>query len=213
MARSTTDRRKPSIARECRTRDRRRDVSTRAPDIPCICRPAPSAEPDDHGQNLLLATALLVGATVAQARFLPYGQACPNARNVLRVQGLPKLGSTFTVNGIMFPGTCTRKHCPCPCCDCNLCAGAVLFLGVARFRVQLPGGCDLLVTPDIPFVGNLRGDVAIPVPNVAALNGARFYMQRMDVQLREVTGTQCNTSYRLIGVNGSSNGVEAVAGR
>lgn len=163
--------------------------------------------------TLALALCTLLTPAAAQASFTPYGQNCPATTRPLQINGLPKLGTSFTVSGILFPGFCTRKFCPCPCCDCNDCNGSMLFLGIGKVRFTLPGGCDMLTSSEISLIGDIRGNLTIPVPNFASLIGAKFYMQRADLSLKEVTGTQCNTTYRLQGIRGTSAGVEARIGR
>lgn len=161
-----------------------------------------------------LALALCAGDLAAQARFVSYGSPCPASSSPLRIAGLPRLGSSFAVGGVLFPGRCTRKYCGCSCCDCNLCNGSILVLGVGRVKLQLPGTtCYLLAAPNVVTVGDLRGDVVVKVPNDPGLMGGRFTMQRIDLSLREVTGTRCSTTYRPLGITGTSQGVEGVVGR
>jgi hypothetical protein len=161
-----------------------------------------------------LLSALLFGAAIQaqQASFTPYGAPCPATQPALAIQGLPRLGSAFTVGGIAFPGGCTRIFCPCACCNCNTCWGSVLFLGLGNPQIPLPGACNLLVTTDVPLFGDNMGNVTIQVPMLPALSGLRFYMQRLDLRLQEVTGTQCPTTYVPLGFAGSSNGIAAVIG-
>lgn len=162
----------------------------------------------------ILCSALLVCSTISaqQASFTSYGTPCPTTQSALGIQGLPKLGGAFTVGGIGFPGGCTKIFCPCACCNCNTCWGSILFLGLGNTPVPLPGGCNLLVTTDLPLFGDNRGNVTIQIPALPALNGVRFYMQRLDLRLQEVTGTQCATTYVPLGFAGSSNGIAAVVG-
>ncbi|MHC4079018.1 MAG: hypothetical protein ACYST0_11335 [Planctomycetota bacterium] len=161
----------------------------------------------------VLAIALLVTVAPAQkAAFNSYGNPCPNTTPALQVQGLPKLGTSFTVSGVRFPGGCTRKYCPCTCCKCNTCFGGVLFVGIAKNNQLLPGGCRLLVTPDVLLLGTIQGKITLTVPNVNSLTGVRFYMQRLDLQLQEITGTQCPTTYQPMAFTGTSNGLEGIAG-
>ena len=42
--------------------------------------------------------------------------------------------------------------------------------------------------------------------------GQRFFMQRLDLDLRERLGNQCPTTYLVVGFAGASNGVEGVIG-
>lgn len=163
---------------------------------------------------ILFVVVLGAGDLAAQARFLSYGSPCPANSSTLRVAGLPRLGGSFAVGGIMFPGRCTRRYCGCSCCDCNLCHGSILVLGVGRIKLRLPGStCDLLASPNVVTVGDLRGDVVVKVPNDPGLMGGRFTMQRVDLTLREVTGRSCSTTYRPLGIRGTSQGVEGVVGR
>lgn len=158
--------------------------------------------------------ALIAAGLPAQtAAFNSFGSACPNAQNTLQISGLPKLGSTFTVTGIRFPGACTRKFCVCTCCDCNDCSGSVLFLGVSKKTLQLTPQCQFLISPDVLLLGNTTGNIPLTVPNDSKLLGVKFYMQRLDLGLKEVTGSQCPTTYRPTSFVGVSEGVEGVAGR
>ena len=155
---------------------------------------------------------LLTSAPTQKATFNSYGNVCPNTTRALQVTGLPKLGSSFTVSGIMFPGACTLKFCSCTCCNCNTCSASVLFVGIGKKKQTLPGGCDLLVTPDVLILNGVRGNVTVQVPNISSLSGVRFYMQRLDLRLQEVRGTQCPTRYVPTAFVGTSNGVEGIAG-
>lgn len=157
---------------------------------------------------------LCLGTLGAQASFLSYGVPCPTTQAKLQVSGLPKLGTSFTVSGIRFPSMCTRKFCSCACCDCNTCMGSLLVFGVSRVKLRLPGSqCDLLASPNLVLMGQTSGSIVVPVPNNAILLGGRFAMQRLDLSMKEVRGTQCQTSYRLLGIRGASDGVEGVVGR
>ena len=159
----------------------------------------------------LLAIVLLLTAAPAQkAAFNSYGSTCRS--NILQVQGLPKLGTSFTVSRILYPGGCTRKFCLCACCNCNTCSGSVLFLGIGKTNFGLPGGCTLLTTTEFLLFGNTQGNITLPVPNQSVLNGIRFYMQRLDIQSTEVTGTNCPRTYVPTAFSGASNGVEGIIG-
>jgi hypothetical protein len=158
----------------------------------------------------LIAAAALPAQTAA---FNSFGSACPNTQNTLKISGLPKLGSTFTVTGIRFPGACTRKFCVCTCCDCNDCSGSVLFLGVSKRTLQISPQCLFLISPDVLLLGNASGNIPLTVPNDSKLLGVKFYMQRLDLGLKEVTGSQCPTTYRPTSFVGVSEGVEGIAGR
>ncbi|MHC4513799.1 MAG: hypothetical protein ACYTGW_05440 [Planctomycetota bacterium] len=162
--------------------------------------------------SVLAAVLFLTVATAQKAQFNSYGSPCPSTARALQITGLPKLGSSFTVSGIMFPGACTLKYCPCTCCKCNICNGSVLFIGIAKNKQLLPGGCDLLVTPDVLLLNGVQGKITLTVPNQASLAGVRFYMQRLDIRLQEVTGTQCPRTLTPVAFTGVSNGVEGIAG-
>ena len=162
--------------------------------------------------SVLFLSFLSTPATAQLAKFTSYGKAYPSPQAALNIQGVPKLGTSFTVSGITFPGMCTRKFCACNCCDCNDCSGSVLFLGVAKISVKLPGGSDLLVTPDVPLIGINRGVVTLSVPNQGVLVGNKFYLQRLDLSLKEVAGSQCQTTYRPLSFRGASEGVEGLLG-
>jgi len=161
---------------------------------------------------ILAVLLLLTSAPAQKAVFNSYGGVCPNTTQPLQVAGLPKLGTSFTVSGIMFPGACTLKFCNCACCNCNTCRASVLFVGIGKKFQILPGGCPFLVTPDVLILNGIRGNVTVPVPNQNSLMGVRFYMQRLDIGLTEVTGTQCPRSYVPTAFIGTSNGVEGIAG-
>ncbi len=165
-----------------------------------------------HRVTAVLVLTLATTALSAQAAFNSFGSACPNAQNTLQVQGLPKLGTSFTVSGIRFPGACTRKFCLCTCCDCNDCSGSVLFLGVSKKTLQITPQCTFLISPDVLLLGNTTGNIVLTVPNDSQLKGVRFYMQRLDLGLKEVTGTNCSTTYRPTSFAGTSEGVEGIAG-
>ncbi len=159
---------------------------------------------------LLLSLCLATGAQ--QASFTSFGTPCPANSSVLAYSGAPKIGTTFTINKIRYPSFCTRKLCLCNCCDCNNCGGAIVFFGAQRLTLPLPGGCNLLISPDVLSLGNMQGQVSVTLPNSAGLIGSNFYMQRVDVRLIEVAGTQCPTTYRLTGISGTSNAVHGVIG-
>ncbi len=161
---------------------------------------------------LALALALCLSVTAQQASFTPFGSPCPNTSSPLAVTGLPKLNSTFTVSRIAYPGGCTRRFCLCSCCDCNTCSGAILFFGVQRQSIPLPGGCSLLISPDVLAVGDRQGNVNVTLPNSVTLLGSNFFMQRVDVRLQEVAGTACATTYRLTGIGGTSEALHGVIG-
>ncbi len=158
-----------------------------------------------------LALALTVSATHAQsASFASYGAACKST--ALSVTGLPKLGTSFTVHGIAFPSVCTRKFCGCTVGPCNDCRGSVLFLGLGKLNAPLPGGCPLLVTPDLLFTANFPGQITFPVPNNQALLGVKFHQQRLDLTLKEYITSSCKTSYSPLTFVGTSNGVTGTVG-
>ena len=158
-----------------------------------------------------MALALTVSTTHAQsASFVSYGSTC-NAM-ALSVTGLPKLGTSFTVSGIAFPSVCTRKSCNCIVGPCNDCRGAVLFLGLGKLNVPLPGGCPLLVTPDLFFTASFPGKLTFPVPNDRTLLGTKFHMQRLDLMLKEYITSSCGNSYRPLTFVGTSNGVTGTIG-
>jgi hypothetical protein len=162
--------------------------------------------------SILAVLLLLTTAPAQKAAFNSYGSPCPNTTAPLAVSGLPKLGSSFTVSGILFPGACTQKFCNCACCNCNTCRSSVLFVGIAKNNQILPGGCPFLVRPDVLILNGIRGVLTVQVPNQNSLIGTRFYMQRLDISLTEVTGTQCPRSYVPTAFIGTSNGVEGIAG-
>ena len=145
-----------------------------------------------------------------QASIKFYGKACPNTAAKIAITGLPKIGTTLRVRASSMLG-CTRKFCACACCDCNDCNMSILVLGASKISIPLPftPSCTLLANLDLFLLGN--PEVIIPIPNDARLLKLRFYLQRLDLSLKEVRGTQCATTYRLQGA-GTSNGAECVVG-
>ncbi len=162
----------------------------------------------------VLVLVLTLAALPAQGASLKsFSSACPNTKAILQVTGTPKLGSTITVSGLLFPGACTRKFCGCACCKCNTCSGSVLFIGVRKLTLQLTPTCQFRISPDILLFGNGRGQVILPVPNNVGLIGKRFYMQRLDLGIQEYRGTQCATTYVPMSFAGSSDALEGIVGR
>ena len=68
------------------------------------------------------------------------------------------------------------------------------------------------MTPDVLLLNGVQGKITLTVPNQASLVGVRFYMQRLDIRLQEVTGTQCPRTLVPVAFTGVSNGVEGIAG-
>lgn len=166
-------------------------------------------------RNLLPALALalcLTSLTAQTASFNSYTTPCPSSNPVLSIQGVPKLGTTFTVSSILFPGLCTRKFCGCNIGNCNTCRGSLLVLGIAKINVPLPGGCSLHVSPDFILPGDTRGQITIAVPNTQALLGVKFYMQRSDLGLFEYINAACQKSYIPNAFLGFSNAIEGTIG-
>ena len=161
--------------------------------------------------SVALAFALTVSTTHAQsATFVSYGSPCKAVS--LSVTGLPKLGTSFSVDGIAFPSFCTRKFCGCNVGPCNDCRGAVLFLGLGKLNAPLPGGCPLLVTPDLFFTAAFPGRITFAVPNNRALLGVKFHMQRLDLTVKEYITSSCGKSYTPVTFVGTSNGVTGTIG-
>jgi hypothetical protein len=165
--------------------------------------------------RLLLSSFLLVTttatmattATAQNASFTPYSKPC-NAQP-LSITGVPKLGTTFTVNGISTPAVCTLRFCGCTVGRCNSCQGSVLVFGVARLNAPL-GVCSLHVLPLLILGGT--GQIPIAVPNNPALFGFKFMLQRADAGMHEVIDANCNRSYPVTAVNGLSDAVEGLVG-
>jgi hypothetical protein len=150
----------------------------------------------------------LASATAQNASFNSFTKPCGTS-GVLSITGLPKMGSTFTVNGIMTPGLCTKKFCGCNVGKCNSCVGSILVFGVAKINAPL-GACNLHVLPVLLLGGT--GSIPVAVPNNPSVFGFRFLLQRADVAMDEVIDSNCNTSYPIANVNGLSDGVEGVVG-
>ena len=163
---------------------------------------------------LAVATTLPCGHLPAQAAtFRTYAKSCGRSLGDLSVTGLPKIGSTFAVDGIRLPYGCTYQDCGCTVGPCKKCSGAVLVLGARPIQVLLPGGCYLWVRPDIILAGDLYGRVSLSVPNSATVLGTKFYMQRIDVSVQQHIDASCAKSYEPKGFNGFSNAVEGTIGQ
>ena len=154
---------------------------------------------------------LLVAPLSAQAKFTSYGSACNNSAK-LSLTGLPKLGTSFTVNGVKFSNlvACTRKLCLGSCVRCNSCSGAhgFLLIGVKKISLPLTATCVLLNSAEFIFPGSSSGTLTYPVPNNASLIGKKFYLQRADVSLYQWMGTNCPSHLRPDTIVGMSDGVE-----
>ena len=165
---------------------------------------------------LALASALLLHSASAQkAEFKTYAPKCGRWVKDLAIQGLPQLGTTFTVTGMRFPYGCTYSFCGCTPGRCNSCTGSLLVVGVRKVNVPLgPTGCALRVSPDVILAGSGRlGAVSIAVPNNPVLNGFQFHMQRADVSMWEVVTATCKRVYPLRGVGSWSNAVTGTIGK
>jgi hypothetical protein len=158
--------------------------------------------------TLLPALLGLSAATAQTGSFNSYTKPCNNAAT-LSITGLPKLGTTFTVHNILTPGACTKKFCGCNPGKCNTCQGSILVFGVNKINLPL-GACNLHVDPLLLIGGT--GNVAVAVPNSAALFGFKFLLQRADTAFDEVIDTNCGTSYVVSRVNSFSDGVEGTVG-
>ena len=166
--------------------------------------------------TLALASSLLLHAASAQkAEFKTFAPKCgPWTTKDLAIQGLPRLGTTFTVTGIRFPYGCTFSFCGCTPGRCNSCTGSLLVVGVRKVNVPLgPIGCALRVSNDVVLAGSGHtGAVSIAVPNNAVLKGLQFHMQRADTSMWQVVTTACKRVYPLRGFRGWSNAVTGTVG-
>lgn len=161
--------------------------------------------------SILLVFAFASSDLVAQkASINYYGAPCPSTAARISITGLPKIGTTMIIqaSSLLF---CTKKFCPCSCCDCNDCGMSILAFGFKKISVPLPfsPSCTVLASLDLLLIGSPT--VVIPIPNLPALIKFRFYLQRLDLKLKEVRGSQCPTTYRLQGA-GTSNGAECIIG-
>ena len=151
----------------------------------------------------------LATAAAQTASFTSITKPCGRAA-ALSITGLPKLGTTFTVNNIRTPALCTKKFCGCQVGPCNSCTGNVLVFGIVRINAPL-GACKLHVQPFLLLGG--QGSVAFKVPNVAAAIGFKFLLQRADVSMIETIDANCGKSYPISNVNGLSDAVQGLVGR
>jgi len=154
---------------------------------------------------LVLCPSLVHGQS---ASFKSLTVPCPSANRALAVSGLPKLGGSFSVSGILFPSMCTRRFCGCNIGKCNSCLGSVLVLGLQRVSIPLPGGCSLDTTPDILVFGS----TTVAVPNNPNLSGFVFFMQRMDLSLQEMITPSCTKAYVPLAFSGFSDLVQGTVG-
>jgi hypothetical protein len=150
----------------------------------------------------------LSSANAQFGTFTSYTKPCNNAA-ALSITGLPKLGTTFTVNNIKTPALCTRKFCGCTVGKCNTCQGSVLLFGITKINLPL-GACNLHLDPLLILGGT--GNIAVAVPNSPALFGFKFLLQRADTSFDEVIDTNCKTNYVVTQVNTFSDAVEGVVG-
>lgn len=149
--------------------------------------------------------ALSLPATAqASASFTQYAPTCGTA-TPLAYTGVPKIGGSFTVDGIFTPMLCTRKFCGCNVGPCNTCRGSILVIGAQRINVPV-GPCPLYTLPLALVPG--KGKVQFNVPNNTALFGSRFQMQRADVAMNEMIDSNCKTSYVTTSVMAFSDAVE-----
>lgn len=166
---------------------------------------------DQPMRALAITLAFLLTASVVSsqaASFTSVTKPCPSSNGALYVTGLPKLGGSFTVSRIMYPGLCTRRYCGCNVGKCNTCRGSVLLLGVAQINIPLPGGCSMHCSPD--FI--IFGGTTIAVPNNPTLSGFVFYMQRMDLGLDEMITSTCGKAYVPTAFMGFSDLVKGTVG-
>ena len=158
---------------------------------------------------------LLVAPLSAQAKFTSYGSACNNAAK-LSLTGLPKLGTSFTVNGVKLSNfvACTRKFCGGSCVRCNSCSGihGFLVLGLKKISLPLTPTCVLLNSAEFIFPGSSSGQLTYAVPKNTSLIGQKFYLQRADVTLYQWMGTKCPPHLRPDTIVGMSDGVEGTVG-
>ncbi|MCA8958049.1 MAG: hypothetical protein KDC87_18380 [Planctomycetes bacterium] len=164
-------------------------------------------------RNTLAVVAALVlslsSLSAQTASFTSYTKPC-NA-TAMSITGLPKLGTTFTVNNVLTPGLCTRKFCGCNVGPCNTCQGAVLVFGLVPIVAPI-ATCPLHVLPMMILPGNTNGQIPVAVPNDSTLMGVKFRMQRADVVMIETIDASCNTSYPISAINGMSDAVEGTCG-
>lgn len=163
---------------------------------------------------LLVLACATVSLPAQNATFARFAAACPTTTGNLVVQGLPKLGTSFTVSGIRFPDGCTFRFCGCNPGPCNSCSGSLLVIGVRRVQVPLPpSGCALRVSTEAILAGaGPAGDVVLAVPNNAVLVGYQFHMQRADVGMVETILPNCQITYPIQGFRGWSDALTGTIG-
>ena len=82
--------------------------------------------------RLILLAAIGLPASFGSAQvasFASYTKPCPSFGGALGVTGVPRLGTTFTVERIRIPYGCTYQFCGCTVGRCKRCTGAVLYVG------------------------------------------------------------------------------------
>ena len=130
--------------------------------------------------------------------------------------GIPKLGTSFTVNGVKLSNFlfCTGRFCNGACVRCNSCGGThgFLLLGVKKISLPLTSTCVLLNSAEFIFPGSPSGKLTYAVPNNASLIGKKFYLQRADVTLYQWMGTACPSHLRPDAIVGMSDGMEGTVG-
>ncbi len=165
--------------------------------------------------NLSAPLLLLLAPLSAQAKFVSYGSTCNNSAK-LSVTGIPKLGKSFTVNGVKLSSVlfCTGRFCNGSCVRCNSCGGVhgFLLLGVKKISLPLTRTCVLLNSAEFIIPGSSSGQLTYTVPNNASLIGKKFYLQRADVSLYQWMGTKCPSHLRPDAIVGMSDGVEGTVG-
>jgi hypothetical protein len=167
-----------------------------------------------------LSALILVTAAAAQTPTVThYGASCPAGTALLATAGAPRLGDTFLATGIARQMGCTLRACLCNCCLCNNCGGpSFLFLGKARSSapVVLPGligdGCTILASPDVTLMGDVHGNVAMPIPVNARLLGMTFDLQRVDTLWQSTLGSNCANHFVALRGVALSDGVECQIG-
>ena len=154
-----------------------------------------------------------------QASVASYGTPCPPGTAVLTTQGLPRLGATFVVTGVSPLQGCTLRACFCECCLCNSCFGpSLLILGATRVQTPLvlPGlggsGCPLLASPHLVLLPDSFRGVSLTIPNLPALAGVSFYLQRLDTGWMTTRGSRCSHVTDVLTSFALSDGVRATIG-
>lgn len=152
-------------------------------------------------RQLLLATLLAAPLAAQTPTVVAYGAPCPAGSLPLATQGLPRIGTTFTV--VDFERSCSDS-------TPTVCSLPFLLVGFARDNTvfSLPvlsfgSGCTVLVNP-VTVLSPATNTYQLAIPNNVAFVGVQLDYQRVSLWLTYVP-------LQLLGVD-FSQGIEAVIG-